>query len=56
MLMKGLIQIMSKERILVVEDEQDIRELVRFNLVRENYQVFSADSGEEAIKIVGSEP
>jgi two-component system phosphate regulon response regulator PhoB len=47
---------MSKERILVVEDEQDILELVRFNLVRENYQVFGADSGEEAMKIVGSEP
>jgi len=47
---------MSKERILVVEDEQDILELVRYNLARENYQVFSAGSGEEALKIVGSEP
>jgi len=47
---------MSKERILVVEDEQDILELVRFNLARENYRVFCASSGEEALKIVGSEP
>ena len=47
---------MSKERILVVEDEQDILELVRYNLARENYQVFCASSGEEALKIVGSEP
>jgi two-component system phosphate regulon response regulator PhoB len=47
---------MSKERILVVEDEQDILELVRYNLARENYQVFCANSGEEALKIVESEP
>ena len=47
---------MSKERILVVEDEQDILELVRFNLARENYQVLSAGSGEEAFKILSSEP
>ena len=47
---------MSKERILVVEDEEDILELVRYNLARENYQVFCAASGEEALKIVASEP
>jgi len=47
---------MSKERILVVEDEQDILELVRYNLARENYRVFCARSGEDALKIVGSEP
>lgn len=47
---------MSKECILVVEDEQDILELVRYNLARENYQVFCANSGEEALKIVESEP
>lgn len=47
---------MPKERILIVEDEQDILELVRYNLARENYQVFCASSGEEALKIVASEP
>ena len=47
---------MSNERILVVEDEQDILELVRYNLVRENYKVFCAASGEEALKIAASEP
>jgi two-component system, OmpR family, alkaline phosphatase synthesis response regulator PhoP len=46
---------MPKERILVVEDEQDILELVRYNLARENYQVFCAGSGEEALRIVASE-
>jgi two-component system phosphate regulon response regulator PhoB len=46
---------MPNERILVVEDEQDILELVRYNLARENYQVFCAASGEEALKISASE-
>ena len=47
---------MTKERILVVEDEEDILELVRYNLARENYQVICAASGEKALKIAASEP
>jgi two-component system alkaline phosphatase synthesis response regulator PhoP len=43
---------MSKESILVVEDEDDIRELLRYNLEKEGYQVFSAATGEEALKKV----
>jgi two-component system phosphate regulon response regulator PhoB len=46
---------MPKERILVVDDEEDILELVRYNLVREGYHVTGALSGEEALKIVRSE-
>ncbi len=30
---------MDKEKILVVDDEEDILELVKFNLDREGYQV-----------------
>ena len=41
---------MSKEKILVVDDEEDILELVRYNLAREGYAVVSALSGEEALK------
>jgi len=47
---------MPNERILVVEDEKDILELVRYNLARENYKVFCSSSGEEALKIAASEP
>lgn len=46
---------MPKERILVVEDEEDILELVRYNLSREGYQVVCVTSGEETLKIAGSE-
>lgn len=46
---------MAKERILVVDDEEDILELVAFNLKREGYQVASADSGEKALDLARSE-
>jgi len=41
---------MPNENILVVDDEEDILELVRFNLNREGYQVDGALNGEEALK------
>jgi len=44
-----------KRTILVVEDEKDIRELVRFHLEQEGYVVREADTGEEAIRQIGAE-
>ena len=41
---------MAKETILVVDDEEDILELIRYNLAREGYQVAGAASGEEAVQ------
>jgi two-component system, OmpR family, alkaline phosphatase synthesis response regulator PhoP len=46
---------MKKEKILVVDDEEDILELVRYNLDREGYQVVCAISGEAALKAAVSE-
>ena len=46
---------MPKERILVVDDEEDILELVRFNLSKEGYQTICADTGERAAEIARSE-
>ncbi|MEW5802450.1 MAG: response regulator transcription factor [bacterium] len=40
---------MAKSKILVIDDEEDILELVRYNLVREGYFVEEATSGEEAL-------
>ncbi|MFQ5715861.1 MAG: response regulator [Nitrospinales bacterium] len=45
---------MSK-KIVVVEDEEDILELVRYNLVKEGFEVSCVMSGEDAIKTVRSE-
>ena len=43
---------MAKETILVVEDEEDIRELLKYNLEKEGYQVFGAATGEEGLRAV----
>ena len=40
---------MPKEKILVVDDEEDILELVRYNLTREGYNVLCASTGEEGL-------
>lgn len=39
------------ERILVVDDEQDICEILQFNLETEGYEVDVANSAEEALKL-----
>jgi two-component system phosphate regulon response regulator PhoB len=43
---------MTKTNILIIEDEEDIRELVKYNLQRENFGVLEAESGEEGLKLV----
>ena len=40
---------MAKEKILVVEDEESILELVTFNLKKEGYEVEGVTTGEEAL-------
>jgi len=47
---------MEKYRILIVDDEEDILELVRYNLVREGYAVTCTDSGEDAVRLAKSDP
>lgn len=47
---------MAHERILVVEDEPEIQELIRYNLTREGYRVCLATSGEEALAAVRRDP
>ena len=41
----------NKFKILVVDDEPDIIEILQFNLENEGYQVFSALNGKEALKL-----
>ena len=43
----------NNQKILVVDDESDIVELISYNLTKEGYQVFTASNGKEAIKVVG---
>lgn len=39
--------------VVVVEDEKDIRELVRYHLEREGYRVIEADRGDDVLALVG---
>lgn len=45
---------MAKEKILAVDDEEDIRELISFNLEKDGYAVETAESGEEAMDMAFS--
>ncbi len=47
---------MADNKILVVDDEEDILELVRYNLAREGYRVVCAATGEQALNKAGFEP
>ncbi|MGD0785531.1 MAG: response regulator [Sedimentisphaerales bacterium] len=40
---------MAKENILIVDDEEDVLELVRFNLEKNGYKTETATSGEDAL-------
>ena len=46
---------MPKEKILVVDDEQDLVKLVRFNLEKDGYKVISAFNGEDALFLARKE-
>jgi len=47
---------MSRKKILVVDDEEDILELVSFNLSKEGYQTTCVTTGEETLKITRKDP
>ncbi len=45
-----------KKRVLVVDDEKDIVDLLRYNLVREGYEVIAASNGRDALEKATSKP
>ena len=47
---------MAKKTIFVVEDEEDILELIRHNLVKEGFMVSTATNGAEAVKAILRKP
>lgn len=42
--------------VLVVDDEEDLLELVRYNLTKEGYRVSCVATGDEALKVVRRQP
>ncbi len=45
----------TAQKILVVEDEPDIRKLVQYNLIQERFSVLEAEDGEQALKLLQRE-
>jgi two-component system phosphate regulon response regulator PhoB len=46
---------MSRQRVLVVDDEEDILELVEYNLAKNGFQVTCVTTGEDALKAARSQ-
>ena len=42
------------QRILIVDDEDDIREFIGYNLRREGYDIYTATNGKEAVEVAVS--
>lgn len=45
----------EKERVLLVEDEGDIRDVIEYNLEREGYQTLAFDNGEAGLEAIRNE-
>lgn len=46
---------MAKEKILVIDDEKEIAELIEIHLLNEGYEVYTANCGEQALAILAAE-
>ncbi len=46
---------MATGKILIVDDEEDVREVLKMHLEGENYSILEAGDGEEAIKVLRSD-
>lgn len=42
----------SKYKILIVDDEKDVREILKFNVTKAGYKVYTAENGEEALQLI----
>lgn len=45
---------MCKDSVLIVDDEEHIRELIKFNLEKEGYDVICANNGKEALEMTAN--
>ena len=47
---------MNKKLVLIVDDEKDIRNIIQYNLERENLKCITASDGDEALKKLNESP
>ena len=50
--MEGNKLILETRKIIIVEDEEDIREIIQYTLNREGYKAFSVDNGQDALQMI----
>jgi len=46
---------MASGKVLIIDDEADVRDVLKFHLCEQNYQIIEAENGEEGIKLLKSE-
>ena len=46
---------MSKEKVLIIEDEKDIVKMLDYNLRKEGFRIFSANNGEDGLDMARRE-
>ena len=46
---------MPKGKILIIDDESDVRDVLKFHLSEKNYQVIEAENGQEGMDLLKSE-
>ncbi|MGP0565921.1 response regulator [Nitrospina sp. 32_T5] len=46
---------MPKGKVLIVDDEKDVRDVLKFHLSEGHYQVIEAENGQEGIDLLNSE-
>ncbi len=46
---------MPKGKVMIVDDEQDVREAMKLQLEGQNFKILEAENGEEAIRILHEE-
>lgn len=45
-------RIIKSQQLMIVDDDPDVRELVKLNFQMENHEVIEAETGEEALKVM----
>lgn len=45
---------MSKGKVLIIEDERDVRDVMKFHLSENNYQIIEAENGQEGMELLKS--
>jgi two-component system chemotaxis response regulator CheY len=46
---------MPKGKVLIIDDESEVRDVLKFHLSESNYQIIDAENGQEGIELLKSE-